>query len=77
MSAAIASGILGSRGKVLGNRAWLEAAWLSDEAVRRFGSVRGAALEACASAVSANEVNSDPPAMREEEDILRISRGVC
>ena len=44
-------------------------------AVRRFGSVQGAALEACAGVVIANAVNSDPRAMREEEDILQVSQG--
>ena len=58
MSAAIASAILGSQGKVLGNHACPDAALLIDEAVRRFGSVQGAALEACAGAVTARGVNS-------------------
>ena len=42
------------RGQVLGNHACADDAWLIDKAVRRFASVQGAALEACAGAVSAN-----------------------
>jgi hypothetical protein len=59
---------------VLGNHACADAACLIDESVRRCGSVQGAAFDACAGAVSAKVVNSDPRAMREEEEILQSSR---
>ena len=72
---AVPAWVRDTRGKALGNHICPESAWFIDEAVRRFGSVRGAALEACAGAVSANKGNSDPRAMREEEDGRLRSRG--
>ena len=66
--------VLDTRGKILGNRACPDAAMLIDEAVRRFGPVRGATLEACVGAVSAKVVHCDPRSKSEEEDIRRISR---
>ena len=48
-----------SRNKILGNHACPDATLLIDEAVRRFGSVQGTALGACAGVGSANEVNID------------------
>ena len=38
-----------------------DAAWLIDEAVRRFGRVQGAAHEACAGALRAQAVHNDTP----------------
>ena len=62
------------RSQTLGKHARHAASWLFDEAVRRFGSVQGAALEGCARTVSVYEVTSDPRALGTEEDLLESTR---